>query len=211
MLANLKTLNMIVIRMFLCTYKSSYVFTILSALFGMSDIACCVYYTGESCVEVNIEAESNITEHPRDEKPRLYLCTVCDKRFTSKGGLCYHKASHTGGQLYSCTQCEKCFTHQRYLKRHMNVHSSKYKCTECGKCFSSNQALTVHRRSHSGEKPFECTVCSKQFTSSGDLVRHCRIHSGEKPYKCHLCDKTFSQCGELNTHMRVQTVQVFTV
>jgi len=42
-------------------------------------------FTGESLVVVKIEADSNnITEHPHDDKPRPYVCTVCDKRFTRK-------------------------------------------------------------------------------------------------------------------------------
>ena len=136
------------------------------------------YFTGGSCFEVKIEADSNdITEHPHNDKPRPHLCTVCDKRFTRRGDLNRHKQIHTGEKLYSCTQCEKRFTNQHYLSSHMNVHSSKYKCSECGKCFRGNQQLTVHRRSHSGEKPFECTVCSKQFTHSSHLVDHSRLHS----------------------------------
>jgi len=60
--------------------------------------------------EVKIEADSNdITEHPHDDKPRPYLCTVCDKWFITKGNLKEHKQIHTGDMLYSCAQCEKRF------------------------------------------------------------------------------------------------------
>jgi len=70
------------------------------------------YYTGESSVEVKTEAHSNdITEHPHDDKPRRYLCTVCDKRFTQKQGLNYHKlTAHSEGNSHLCTQCNKCFS-----------------------------------------------------------------------------------------------------
>ena len=165
----------------------------------------CCAYVGVS-FDMKIEADSNdITEHPHDDKPRPYLCAVCDKQFMSKRSFSLHKQMHTTGKLYSCTQCEKCFTSQSFLNKHMMHHGRKYKCTECGKCFSSNRDLTVHRRSHSGEKPFECTVCSKSFTKSTYLIEHSRIHSGQKPYKCLLCDKAFSQSTHLNTHMRVHT------
>jgi len=67
----------------------------------------CILYTGESCFEVKIEADSNdITEHSHDDKPRPYLCTVCDKRFTTKGSLKTHKLIHSVEKLYSCSQCE---------------------------------------------------------------------------------------------------------
>jgi len=42
--------------------------------------------------EVKIEADSNdITEHAHDDRPRPYLCTVCDKRFAAKQHLKQHK------------------------------------------------------------------------------------------------------------------------
>jgi len=167
---------------------------------------------------VKIEADGNdITEHLHDDKPKPYLCTVCDKRFTLKGNLNKHKQIHdrpTGEKVYHCTQCEKCFTTQECLRQHIYVHSSRYKCTECGKCFERKQTLTLHRRINSEEKLFECAVCSKRFKQSNELVLHSRVHSGEKPYKCSDCDKAFNQCGDLSKHMRVhtrQTIQVFTV
>ena len=44
---------------------------------------------------MKIEADSgDITEHPHDDKPRPYLCTVCDKRFTTKGHMKRHKEIH---------------------------------------------------------------------------------------------------------------------
>jgi len=146
-----------------------------------------VYYIGESSSRINTEADSNdVTENPREDKPRPHVCTVCNKRFRSKTYLNVHRKRHTGENLYSCIQCEKCFPFQSSLSRHMNIHSSKYKCTECGKCCPTSRHLARHRQSHSGEKPFECTVCSKRFTQDGNLVTHSRIHSGVKPYQCHV-------------------------
>ena len=144
-----------------------------TAEFTVNILSCCAICTGESSLEFKTEPDSNdITEHPHDDKPRPYLCTVFDKRSTQKVRLHVHQQTHSGEKLYSCTQCEKRFLTRQCLRLHMNVHSSKYKCTECGKSFRSNHALTVHRRSHSGEKPIECSDCGKRFTQAGHLVVH---------------------------------------
>ena len=68
----------------------------------------------DKCQPFEIKAE-DITEH--DDKPRPYLCTVCDKRFTRKDNL----------------------------NKHKQIHSGKYKCTECGKCFGDSEKLAIHR------------------------------------------------------------------
>jgi len=170
---------------------------------------CSVYYTGEIPVEVKIEADSNdITEHPHDDKPRPYLCTVCDKRYTTKQGLNFHKQRHNGEQNHACPQCEKCFATRNTLRQHMNIHTDRYRCPECGKCCKSSHELTRHGKRHSGEKPFECTVCGTRFSRPDNLAKHREIHSGsraDQSFKCHLCGMVCSASGSLNVHMRVHT------
>ena len=68
----------------------------------------CAYVGSNS--EVKTEADSeDISEHPDDDKPRPYSCTVCRKRFTRRDLLNTHYKMHTGESVYSCTQCEKRF------------------------------------------------------------------------------------------------------
>ena len=58
--------------------------------------------------EAMMEADSSdITVFQHDDKPRPYLCRVCEKRFTQKGSLNDHLRRHTGEQC-SCSQCENC-------------------------------------------------------------------------------------------------------
>ena len=117
--------------------------------------------TGESCFEVKIEADNNdITEHPHDDKPTPFVCSVCNKRFMRKDILNLHRKTHTGNNVYSCNECGKCCSSLNSLRLHMNIHRRKHSCTECGKCCESPSHLARHMRSHSGEKPFECTVCN---------------------------------------------------
>ena len=61
-------------------------------------------------METKTEVDStDITEHPHDDKSRLYVCTECDKRFTTKRSMTEHRKRHTGENAYSGTQCEKRF------------------------------------------------------------------------------------------------------
>ena len=84
----------------------------------------------------------DITEH--DDKPRPYLRTVCDKRFTRKKYLKVHRQIHTVENVYSCSECAKSFSSQDALSHHKNIHTDKYKCTECGKCCQSSYDLAIH-------------------------------------------------------------------
>ena len=75
----------------------------------------------KSAFEVKIEADSNdITENSHDDKPKPYLCTMCDKQFGAKENLERHKQIHNVDKLYSCTQCEKRFATEHYLTKHMS-------------------------------------------------------------------------------------------
>jgi len=156
-------------------------------------------------LEMNGEAVSNTVtkQHSHSDKPRPYLCTVCDKWFKTKEYLTIHRKSHNHENFYPCTQCEKRFSTRSARSRHMNIHTEKYMCTECGRCCLNTNDLAMHARSHSREKPIECSVCGKRFTRPSCLLVHSRIHGREKLYKCYVCDKAFSQCSNLHNHLRV--------
>jgi len=159
----------------------------------------------ESSVAVKMEAAAanDMSEPQHNGKSKPHKCTVCNKRFATKGNLSVHIQMHTEQKSYSCPECEKCYNSSNSLRQHMYIHSSKYKCSECGKCFHSNCALKIHRRTHSGAKLFECRVCSKRFAHGGHLTVHSRSHSGEKPYKCQVCHQAFSESNKLTCHMIV--------
>ena len=86
------------------------------------------------------EADSNdITEHPHDDKSRPYVCTVCDKRFTTKACLMDHRNKHTGEKLYSCSQCERSFLSRSALYHHRKIH------TECMNAQNVENVVSVRK------------------------------------------------------------------
>ena len=156
----------------------------------------------EETEEVSIEAD--VTEHPRDDKSRPYLCTMCNKRFTLRGNLNVHKRIHTEEKPFVCTVCDKRFTHGGSLSHHKRIHTGEkpFVCTVCDKRFTWKGTLKVHKRIHTVEKPFTCTVCDKRFTQKEDLKLHRQTHAGEKPFVCTVCNKRFTQRGSFDHHKR---------
>jgi len=133
----------------------------------------------------------NIAEHPKDKKSKLYLCTVCDKQFSSSCYLIVHRRLHTGEKPYQCPMCDKRFARKSHVTLHQRTHSGEkpYPCTVCDKRFARRENLRDHLRAHSGERPFLCTICDKRFTSKKCLEDHKRTHTGERPFMCTICCK----------------------
>jgi len=62
------------------------------AVLDPSPLTVCINCSFLHLFEVMTAFDSNdVTEHPRDDKTRPYLCTVCDKRFTQKHMLNVHR------------------------------------------------------------------------------------------------------------------------
>ena len=104
-----------------------------------------------------------------------------------------------------CNQCNKCFSKKDDLEWHKRMHTGQkpFECDQCGKRFSLKGNLNQHKKTHSGEKGFKCNYCYKCFSHKGHLNEHKRIHTGEKPFKCNECDKRFNRKGLLKQHQQL--------
>ena len=103
-----------------------------------------------------------------------------------------------------CSVCGFVFKHQRYLVKHMTIHTGKkpFKCSFCDQKFRTKHQHKMHELRHKGELP-QCPVCGGRYVN---LTKHIRIHSTDS-YKhvCSVCQKAFRLAYNLKSHMLVHT------
>ena len=125
------------------------------------------------------KAPATAPTSPNGEKP--YACSMCPKRFTSKGHVAPHERTHTGEKPYACSMCPRRFAHKNAVPPHERTHTGEkpYACSMCPRRFSDKSQVVPHERTHTGEKPYACSMCPMRFTSKGNVARHERTHTGE--------------------------------
>ncbi len=92
------------------------------------------------------------------QKPKIHPCDFCNKSFTSKQGLHFHRqGQHLGQRKYRCSfiGCQKGFTKKNVLREHERLHSDVYEfsCIRCGQRFKQRAQYHAHMRRKTSCQP----------------------------------------------------------
>lgn len=142
------------------------------------------------------------------EKKGVYICDLCDRRYSTKSLIRRHMYIHLYRKQFPCGQCKKVFRKSYYLSAHITRQhpnwDQHYMCNLCNKPFLLKENLIAHMTTHTNtETKFKCFYCNQKFTQQHKLIAHEKKHltvSGK--YDCLVCEESFDCRIKLSLHFK---------
>jgi len=160
--------------------------------------------------------KKNIHKHMKrvhqDEAILPFICTACDRKFSSQKNLNIHMSSlhpkeyaeSKKSEQFVCDFDGKIFNSRNEIQLHMPVHmKSKTMKVKCSICEIEIQQRYMNRHIsavHTDIKKFQCDICSFETKTMQNLKAHKKGHN--KELECEVCKKTFAIKSRLNLHMK---------
>lgn len=164
------------------------------------------------------EQENQITEmfSQNDGDRREFTCVICKGSYTSICEIKNHlkeyqilsssdtASTDTTTKKHNCEACKKTFSCAKYLKKHMEVHSTlELKCDICFMTFKRKDTLHVHKKRH-----IQRNESSHNFGEVGEIYnnrKELRSKIGEADENgkvtCPYCEKVFKKRKLLLAHI----------
>ena len=169
--------------------------------------------------------EMSLRRHVSLKHPVYYLCTCCEKLFTSLKKLKVHLLNDhnikSGSQdIYVCFKCQKCCASSKELDDHYFIdhqmpRGDEFKCTTCkDKSFASRITLKMHLMESHEFNPIEDVSYKSEFANamSEDASQaaqtlalksmHVVADSNLKGVRCDVCGRMMSCNRSLSDHKR---------
>ncbi|KAM7345523.1 transcription factor grauzone-like [Cochliomyia hominivorax] len=169
-----------------------------------------------TCCDKTFTKRFYVAQHAMThENPDCFSCNLCNKSFTTTGGLQKHNLKYHAPEeelTFACDLCPQKFARQHLLQLHKPSHIPReewnFYCTKCPteKVFASAYLLNIHdSKLHRREKNI-CNVCAKEIKDKKSFEKHVKEHyNGSGPrIKCPLpnCDSWLKDEDSLKVHLR---------
>ncbi|CAK9822286.1 Zinc finger protein Xfin [Anthophora retusa] len=156
------------------------------------------------------ELSSNLPEHT-SQQHEVYVCSLCNKAFSSKGHLSLHARIHVGaGDVIG----------EKVLTDDHTSYKRPYQCDLCHKSYSTAKHRWGHvSTTHRGHPAVTCGYCSRIYSTRTNLEEHIKsrhaglpaptevlmnnIYRPENRCQCNACGKICTDAMELNLHGRI--------